>query len=989
MDTSRPKGALFLHQIAVLFLGAYCGLLVACKNPQLQPLRVRVSGCSLLWDRASHLVCASEPDDKLRLILSIEGPPLARLRFQISDTADGHTELSSSGHGTVNAPFPKAASRVTLHAESAEGEVEYTLDVQPKMPFARAYARHDALDCGHAARRCLESAQKLLADLDASPREFDATEQAFLLGLIGKRLVGVLKVAAQADEAQALRQLTLSVLERAMAEARTTGLLSVEAWALDRLGKALVDQGAAYDPQLAVAKLSNPVHERALAQLPDALAHVQYQMSRIAADRGDLAASRNYAREAAVLSEEFVQVRAFQVVTRLQEALAAQSLQETQEAERLTRWVEEKLRTGFLEDPCDLAEQYNQLAWIKLVARQSGHAGADPEVFFEQAAASLLRCEKPSKVGEQSAVLSTNRALYAMLCAEQAPRGSGERRHQLDLAKALGRQAQEAQAKARRATQADIETDLADLGARIALLRGQGQDALHAFAQLEQLTATERLSPYYRWASQIGQADAHLLLGQTQDALTRYARAEALLDRMAAELPMTTRRQLFLAQFEAGTGRYLKLLLAVPGAQDEVLAVIRHARIRALRTYARAPFASGGQRRTDQLLAQYSTLLGQREETKAELDASPSAEQNRVRNRLQSLEREMTEVLKELYTGGSATSAQPMLRSPADGELLIACFPLPAEPGEPPPLWICAGATASGTQVLRIAAPIEAAPEQAAQAILTGFGAALRQAKHLQILPYGLLRAVPWASLRWEGRRLEERLTISYGVDPPCLARLRPPAGKRALLVTNPQQDLPGAERTGDRLRKELPATGWQMDARTGAPYRGGHLLALVRTPLRRWQLPPAVTKDVVAQLSSVELFVYYGHAESSGPGGWDSHLLFADDGSISAYDIMSLPTVPRKVLLIGCETAVSDREAPADEAGLAQAFVLRGSEAVLATTRKVSDMTAAALVDKLTQLGALRPDGPPLAAAVRDAIAALRPRYPADDLNAFRVYTP
>ncbi len=70
-----------------------------------------------------------------------------------------------------------------------------------------------------------------------------------------------------------------------------------------------------------------------------------------------------------------------------------------------------------------------------------------------------------------------------------------------------------------------------------------------------------------------------------------------------------------------------------------------------------------------------------------------------------------------------------------------------------------------------------------------------------------------------------------------------------------------------------------------------------------------------------------------------------------------------RKVLLIGCETAVSDRGAPADEMELAQAFVLRGSEEVPETISKVADSTAAALVDKL--------------------------RYPAPALDAFRVYVP
>lgn len=155
------------------------------------------------------------------------------------------------------------------------------------------------------------------------------------------------------------------------------------------------------------------------------------------------------------------------------------------------------------------------------------------------------------------------------------------------------------------------------------------------------------------------------------------------------------------------------------------------------------------------------------------------------------------------------------------------------------------------------------------------------------------------------------------------------------------------------------------------------------------YKTTPALAKEVVVRLPAADLFAYYGHAQSLGPGGWDSRLLFDEGGSISARDIMSLPAVPRKVLLIGCETAVSDREAPADEAGLAQAFVLRGSAEVLATPRKVADSTAEALLDKLAQRDALRLDGPQLAAALHAPSPRCDPSIPPLIWTRFRVYTP
>lgn len=986
-STATDGGKGIPHKLAILILGPLCGLLATCKKPDLPLGHLRIGGCSLLWDQASHLVCVADGKDNLPIILSLEGPPLTGLRLAIGGTVQGETTFSSTRQATVSVPLPKVASQVTIGADSAKGRAEYILHIQTTMPFAKAPARLSTLACDRSASQCQESAQNLLAELDASPSELAAPEQAFLMGELGKRLARATKKAAHAADAPALRQLTLSVLERAMAEARATGLLSVEAWALVRLGRVLFDQDDTYDAHLTIAKLSDPVHERALAYCPEQLSNIRYQQSDIAESQGDLVASRRYAREAADLAEEFALERFFQLDTRLQEALAAQYLQESQEAERIVTRVEKQLRDGFLSKPCELAMQHNTLAWIKLVARQTGHSAADPEASFQQAAASLQQCEERSRHDEYGAILATNRALYAMLRAEEAAAGSGERLRQLDRAEAMGRQAGGDQDKARLVTQSDIETDLADLAARIALLRGQGQQALHAFAQLEKRTTAERLSPYYHWASQIGQADAYLLQGKTAEARTYYERAEALLDRMTAELPMTSRRQLFLTQFEAGTGRYLKLLLSIQGAEGKVLEVIRHARVRALRTYAGGPRTARGQSKTAELLTRYSTLLAEREATQAELQGAPRDEEAVLQNRLQRLKSDLEMLLEMLYTSDRADGGH--LQPPAAHELLLACYPLPAEPGEPPPQWVCAGGTASSTQVLRIAAPTDAAPELAAQAILAGFGEALRQKKHLRVLPYGPLREVPWASLPWAGGRLGEQLTISYGVDPLAMDGHIPQAGYRALLVTNPQQDLIGAQRTGERLRKELQLAGWQLHARAGAPRHGGHWLTLLRESLRGHPSRPALAKEVVSSLLSADLFIYYGHAESVGPGGWDSHLLFAEDGRISARDIMSLPVVPRRVLLIGCETAVSDREAPADEAGLAQAFVLRGSKEVLATTRKVGDATAEALVAKLAQFGALRPDGPPLSAALRDASAALRPLVPAADLDAFRIYTP
>ncbi len=987
---ARPAGTQSLSRLPFLFAALLIWGTAGCKKPSPPPtLHVRIGGCNLLVEQAPRHQCAATYTKDKPLIFAVEGPPLSRLSLRIGNANAIELRLPQNGQATLNQLYPEVPSLVSLRAESPGGVAEYTVDVLPRIPFPTAAARNAQIDCEYASPRdCLAGVQSALAHLDANPHELDAKEQAWLIGLLGKKAGQSSQDAKNAQDAQALRKVALPLFERAMVEARATGLLSVEAWALGRLGQLLRDQGDAYDSHLVAAKLSDPVHERALSHSPEAWIGVLFQQSLIAEDLGDLPAFKRYASKAAALVETFSDSQELLIDSRQQKALAAQLLQENAEAERLTDQIGSQLEGRAITEPCTLARLYNTQAWIKLVARQTGHSAADPDPLFQKVAMWLPRCKQEREAQTERTILLTNRALYAVLRAEEAAFGSPERLLWLDHAESSGREALDGLPKAARAIQIEMQLDLADFKARSALLRGQGAESLRAFVELEKQTTRERLTPYYRWASQVGQADAYRLLGKTQAALASYARAEALLDRITDDLPLATRRQLFLKQFEAGTGRYLELLLESSADASLVLRVIRHARVRALRAYTRGPGAAHGRSRTEELLALYRTRFAEREAAAGELLVAPLAEMKAVQGRLQELQREQQALLENLYTAAPSQGEQ-QLRPPAAGELLIACYPLPAHPREAPDLWLCAGASTNAIQLVRIPAPTQAAPEQAAQALLAALGEVLPQAFHLRILSYGLLRAVAWAALPFASGRLEDRFSISYGIDLPALVTTAPTRAASALLVTNPQQDLLGSQRAGGRLRRELRAAGWQLSAYEGAPRRGGHAFQQILDKLLMRQRSPALAKDVIAQLSDANLFIYYGHAESSGAGGWDSHLRFAEGGRLSAQDIMSLSAAPQKVLLIGCETAVSDRDAPADEAGLAQAFVLRGSEAVLATTHKVADATAEVLVGKLAQLGALRPGGPPLAAALREAIASLRSQQPAADLDAFCVYTP
>ncbi len=97
------------------------------------------------------------------------------------------------------------------------------------------------------------------------------------------------------------------------------------------------------------------------------------------------------------------------------------------------------------------------------------------------------------------------------------------------------------------------------------------------------------------------------------------------------------------------------------------------------------------------------------------------------------------------------------------------------------------------------------------------------------------------------------------------------------------------------------------------------------------------------AAIAQVDLFHFAGHGIGGDAEG-GGELRLARAGRLSAAEILVLDKVPRFVVLSGCETAIADRGAAVEGLGLAQAFLLRGAEAVVASVDPVPEADAAAL---------------------------------------------
>jgi CHAT domain-containing protein len=133
-----------------------------------------------------------------------------------------------------------------------------------------------------------------------------------------------------------------------------------------------------------------------------------------------------------------------------------------------------------------------------------------------------------------------------------------------------------------------------------------------------------------------------------------------------------------------------------------------------------------------------------------------------------------------------------------------------------------------------------------------------------------------------------------------------------------------------------------------------------------------------------ISLFQYAGHASFVGLDGWESQLGREGSPLMTIGDILTLPAAPDHAILSGCETGTSAETSGAG-LGLAQAFVIAGTEWVVASSRVVKDSDAARIVVDLFDQRVVHPDsdiGFLLRAVQRELLEA----EPQIDWSSFRV---
>lgn len=413
---------------------------------------------------------------------------------------------------------------------------------------------------------------------------------------------------------------------------------------------------------------------------------------------------------------------------------------------------------------------------------------------------------------------------------------------------------------------------------RIALLEG---DAVRALALYEQLDASAAGRLELQWHALRGQGAAFERLGTPERAIGAYERAQQMMFEQSWQVPVHYGREAFLAERRNATDALARLHLAAG--------------------HPRRAFDAHRNQRAQFLLGIHQvTALHQSDE------GSPALWFDTVTRLGEAGDEPLQVRLEALDASLSALGLDLSIarRRPADGEVLLGWFATST------------GFVGFAERDGRVDVARHRGQPQAVD-LIAPFGALLTDARMVTLLldPPLHEQAVHLAQLH--GRPLIERVPVRYGLD------LAEPTGldhgRRLLVVTGAQQELPFALRSGQSVR-DLMVERFKVTSLLG---------------------PRATRASFVEALSRADWLYFAGHARVG--DGWDRRLELVD-GSFGVADVLAAPRLPRVVVMNACEAALDD----VGSLGLAQAFVAGGAEVVLASPQTLRQDAAAAFAEGL-----------------------------------------
>ena len=502
----------------------------------------------------------------------------------------------------------------------------------------------------------------------------------------------------------------------------------------------------------------------------------------------------------------------------------------------------------------------------------------------------------------------------------------------------------------------DVQWWMADVAARIALLEEKYTEAKDAYRQLNAI-ATQRGVSAAQWRATVGLARVEEASGHDRGALDAYKTAEALLDRQGtqaiflSELAVSTHAQREVAK------RYAALLLRQnkPRKAIEVLQRQANRRLMGVSLAIRVASLAPAQRlQWDQAIVEYARLRSIEDSLDGRQwgeSPSTSAEtQKALATNTAAIRRALDAAFALLGPQAVRNDEWPKL---APEEMLLG-FDQTSQG------WVGFSLGHGALKVIPLDLPNIDLPDAAlSQLLLQPFAEDLEAYKKIRIAARGPMEELDFHSLPYNGAPLNVTHRITYSVGSP-----RPTVPTKttdtALVVADPDGSLPGARDEGRAVTESLRKLGLNTQLLIG----------------------PDLDRQDILRKMDVSLLHWAGHGrqvDKTSDGLGSAVLTLSPTADLTAGDVLTLPSVPQRVILAGCETSPAN----ASHLGVGQAFILAGSEAVVATTRPVKDADARQMAEALYRGNKLSD----LGEALRDAQLRLKDKI--EDWAAFRVIVP
>jgi tetratricopeptide (TPR) repeat protein len=400
---------------------------------------------------------------------------------------------------------------------------------------------------------------------------------------------------------------------------------------------------------------------------------------------------------------------------------------------------------------------------------------------------------------------------------------------------------------------------------------------------------------------ELGRGRALMALGRARDAAVALERAEAELDRQIGAVPLSVGRESFAFGRREVSRRLIEALLA-QGDVEGALAAAMRAHARVLGSLVASPARGDDTSRAD-ALATYVQLREEMDKDAQRAWRLP-ADQLPALARMQDVRRKAAQDALDRAWSDATPAPLPSRRVP--GEAVLALVELERD------VALIVRDDAGSFAVRAAGDGIAAALEPLLPR--------LRESRRVTVLSptSGPLASVH--ALELAGAPLLAHVPLAYSAG--LWRKPAPELGPRhrVVFLIDARGDLAGARREGVWLRG-------QLQGRPHVDWREGREITRAR---------------LLGDLASARALHFAGHASYAADSFWDSGLLLAQGSIFTIADILAQPRVPARVVLSACESATA---APAGQAvglGIAQAFLARGAEEVVATTAPVDDRVAA-----------------------------------------------